>query len=66
MFDSISVHLSMGNTQNIIFHTVHRLPNVSKAKFIEEFSSFVEGAALLCCEDVILDNLNLHPDKQDS
>ena len=40
-------------------------PNVSKANFIEDFSSFVEGAALSCCENIILGDLNLHLDKQD-
>ena len=50
---------------NIIFHTVYRPPNVSKATFIEDFSSFVEGAALSCCENIILGDLNFHLDKQD-
>ena len=36
--------------------------NVSKADFIGEFSTFVECAALTCCENIIL---NLHLDKQD-
>ena len=44
---------------------MYRPPNVSKANFIEDFSSFVEGAALSCCENVILGDLNLHLDKQD-
>ena len=44
---------------------MYRPPNVSKANFIEDFSSFVEGAALSCCENVILGDLNLHFDKQD-
>ena len=64
-FESISVHLSTGNAQDIVFHTVYRPPNVSKANFIEDFSSFVEGAALSCCENIILGDLNLHLDKQD-
>ena len=64
-FESISVHLSTGNAQDIVFHTVYRPPNVSKANFIEDFSSFVEDAALSCCENVILGDLNLHLDKQD-
>ena len=46
-----SVH---GNAQDIIFHTVYRPPNVSKGNFIEDFSSSVEGAALSCCENIIL------------
>ena len=44
-FESISVHLSMANAKDIVVHTVYRLPNVSKANFIEDFSSFVKGAA---------------------
>ena len=63
--ESISVHQSMRNAQDIVFHTVYRPPNVSKANFIEDFSSFVEGAALSCCENVILGDLNLHLDKQE-
>ena len=55
----------MGNAQDIVFHTVYRPHNVSKANFIEDFSSFVEGAALSCCENIILGDLNLHLDKQD-
>ena len=58
-FESISVHLSTGNAQDIVFHTVYRPPppNVSKANFIENFSSFVEGAALSCCENILLGDL---------
>ena len=52
----------MGNAQDIIFHTVYRHANVSKAIF-EDFSSFVEGAALLCCKNIIL--CDFHLDKQD-
>ena len=40
-------------------------PHVPKANFTEDFSSFVEGAALSCCENIILGDLNLHLDKQD-
>ena len=54
-----------GGGQDIVFHTVYRPPNVSKAYFIEDFSCFVEGAALSCCENIILGDLNLNPDKQD-
>ena len=64
-FGSISVQLSMGNTQGIIFHTLYRPLNVSKADFIGEFSTFVECAALTCCENIVLGDLNLHLDKQD-
>ena len=60
-YESISVHISRGNAHDIIFHTVYRPPNVSKAKFIEDFSSFVEGAALSCCENFILGDLHFHP-----
>ena len=45
-FESISIQLSMGNAQDIIFRTVYRPSNVFKANFIEDFCSFVEGAAL--------------------
>ena len=65
-FERIYVHLSMGNSQDIIFHTVYRPPNVSKPNFIEGFSSFEKGAALSCCENITLGDLNLHLDKQDS
>ena len=65
-FESISVHLSTGNEEDIVLHTVYRPRNVSKANFIEDFSSFVEGAALSCCENIILGDLNLHLDKQDA
>ena len=64
IFECICVHLSMGNGQDIIFYTVYRHPNVSKANFIEDFSSFVEGTALLCSENIILGDLNLHLDHQ--
>ena len=64
-FESIFVQLSMGNTQDIIFHTLYRPRNVSKGDFIVEFSTFVERADLTCCENIILADLNLHLDKQD-
>ena len=64
-FECISVHLSMGNAQDIIFYMVYSPPNVSKANFIEDFSSFVDGAALSCCANIILGDLNLPLDKQD-
>ena len=54
----------MGNTQDIIIHTLYK-PNVSKADFIGEFSIFVECATLICCDNIILGDLNLHLDKQD-
>ena len=47
-----------------LFFTVYGPPNVSKIQFIEDFSSFVEGAAILCCESIILGDLNIHLDKQ--
>ena len=53
----------MGITQDIIVHTVYRPSNVFKANFIEDFSYFVEGAAISCCENIILGDLNLHLDK---
>ena len=34
--------------RTLFFHTLYRPPNVSKADFIEEFSTFVECAALTC------------------
>ena len=40
--------------------------HVSKASFIEDFRSFIEGAALSCCENIILGELNLHLDIHDS
>ena len=58
-FESISVHLSIGNGQDINFHTLYGPSDVSK-------SSFVEGAALSCCKSIIFSHLNLHLDKQDS
>ena len=48
------------------FHTMYRPPNNSKANLIENSSSFVEGAALSCCENTVLGDLNLSLDKQDS
>ena len=65
IFESISIQLSMGNTKDIIFYTLYRPPNVSKANFIGEFSIFVECSALTCWENIILGDLNLHLDKQD-
>ena len=53
-FESISVQLPMGNTQDIIFHTMYRPPNISKADFIEEFRTILECAALTCCKNIIL------------
>ena len=66
IFESISVHLPMGNAKDFIFHTVYRPSNISKANFIEDFSSSVDVAALSCWENIILGDLNLNLDKQDS
>ena len=44
---------------------MYRPPNVSIAKFTEDFSSFVEAAALSCSENIILGDLNFRLDKQD-
>ena len=52
-FESISVHLPMGKCQNIIFHTVYRSPNVSKANFMRIFVPLFR-AYLSCCENIIL------------
>ena len=49
----ISVHLSMGKAQDIIFHTVYRPTNVSKANFMEDYSYLVESTALSYCENII-------------
>ena len=55
----------MGNAQDIIFHTVYRILNVSKPKFFEDFSSSVVGA-VSSFDNIILGDLNFHLDKQDS
>ena len=53
-------------TRTLFFYLVYWPPNISKTNFIEDFSSFVEGAALSCCENIILGDLNLPSEKQDS
>ena len=52
IFECISVHLSMSKDQDIIYHTMYRPPNFSKTNF-QDFSPFVESAALSCCENII-------------
>ena len=59
-FESISVHLSTGNAQDIVFHTVYRPPNVSKANFIEDFSSLWREAVagIVFSNDLISNCMN--------
>ena len=45
-FEHITVKLSEHQSSQLLVHIIYRPPNTSKSKFIEEFTCFMEAAAL--------------------
>ena len=48
--------------RQLIVHVIHRPPNTSKCKFIEELNSYMEPTALSPYENIILEDVNIHVD----
>ena len=63
-FEHITVKLSQSQSSQLIVHISYLPPSTSKCKFIEEFNSFMEAAALSPQENIILRDINIHIDSQ--
>ena len=48
----------------LLVHVIYRPPSTSKRRFIEEFNSFMEAAALSQHENIILGDVNIQLDSQ--
>ena len=57
-FEHVSVKLSECQSSQLLVHVIYRPPSTSEIKFIEEFNSFMEAAALSPHENIILGNVN--------
>ena len=63
-FEHITVKVSEHQSGQLLVHVIYRPPRTSKSKFIEEFNSFMEAAALSPLENIILGDVNIHLDSQ--
>ena len=64
MFEHITVKLSDRQSSQLLVHVIYRPPSTSKSRFIEEFNSFMEAAALSPHENIILGDVNIQLDSQ--
>ena len=63
-FEHITVKLSDQQSSQLLVHVIYRPPSTSKSRFIEEFNSFMEAAALSPHENIILGDVNIQLDSQ--
>ena len=56
--------LSSNCQSQLLVHIIYRPPNASKSKFIEEFTCFMEAAALSPHENIVLGDVNVQLDSQ--
>ena len=63
-FEHITVKLSERQSSQLLVHIIYRPPNTSKSKFIEEFTCFMEVAALSPHENIVLGDVNIQLDSQ--
>ena len=63
-FEHITVKLSDRQSSQLLVHVIYRPPSTSKSRFIEEFNSFMEAAALSPHENIILGDVNIQLDSQ--
>ena len=63
-FKHITVKLSDRQSSQLLVHVIYRPPSTSKSRFIEEFNSFMEAAALSPHENIILGDVNIQLDSQ--
>ena len=59
-FEHITFKLSERQSSQLLVHIIYRPPNTSKSKFIEEFTCFMEAAALSPHENIVLDDLFIY------
>ena len=62
--EHITVKLSDRQSGQLLVHVIYRPPSTSKSRFIEEFNSFMEAAALSPHENIILGDVNIQLDSQ--
>ena len=60
----ITVKMSDRQSSQLLTHIIYRPPSTSKSKFMEEFNSFMELAALSPHENIILGDVNIQLDSQ--
>ena len=53
-------------SQEFVLYVLYRSPNVPIAQFLDDFGLFLEGAALSGSEHMLLCDLNINLDNQDS
>ena len=63
-FENITVKVSECQSGQLLVHVIYRPPSTSKSKFIQEFNSFREGAALSPIENIILGDVYIYLDSQ--
>ena len=63
-FKHITIKLSDRQSSQLLVHVIYRPPSTSKSRFIEEFNSFMEAAALSPHENIILGDVNIQLDSQ--
>ena len=63
-FEHITVKLSERQSSQLLVHIIYRPPNPSKSKFIEEFTCFMEAAALSPHKNIVLGEDNIQLDSQ--
>ena len=64
IFEHITVKLSESLSSQLIVQVIYQPPSTSTCKFIEEFNSFMDVAALSPHKNIILGDVNIHIDSQ--
>ena len=63
-FEHITVKLSEQQSSQLLVHIIYRPPNTSKSKVIEEFTCFMEAAALSPHENIVMGDVSIQLDNQ--
>ena len=63
-FEHITVKLSERQSSQLLVHIIYRPLNTSKSKLIEEFTCFMEAAALSPHQNIVLGDANIQLDSQ--
>ena len=63
-FEHFTVKVSERQSSQLLVHVIYWPPSTSKSKFIEEFTCFMEVAALWPHKNIILRDVNIHLDSQ--
>ena len=63
-FEHTTIKLTERQSSQLLIHIIYRPPSTSKSKFIEEFTCFMEAAALSPHENIILGDVKIQLDSQ--